>query len=311
MKALILLATFNGENFLKEQLLSISKQKFKDWFLLASDDGSNDSTREILNEFKIKHGSRVGIINGPNKGFVRNFFNLIENADEDYDLYLFCDQDDIWLDSKISHIKDMLQKTIKHNDNPSKAVAYFSNTFLINNDGEQIGITKKDFVPSFENSLIESAGGGNTMALNLAAFQSIKASIKKIRQSNIMSHDWLIYQVISGIGGNVIFDTRSTVMYRQHDVNEKGSNVPISGKISRLIRILDGEFSRMLDMQCEELLKISKIQEYNKQILERFIEIRKGKSIVKYIFFVMKNNIKRSKFFENITFYIAILLRKA
>ncbi len=107
----ILLATYNGERFLEEQLASILNQTYTDWEILARDDGSTDRTTEILSAFKEKHPDKINIIedNDKNLGACYNFTKLMEASTAD--IICFSDQDDIWHPDKmkvsIKHLEEM------------------------------------------------------------------------------------------------------------------------------------------------------------------------------------------------------------
>ncbi len=93
----ILVCTLNGERFLAEQLASLESQTFKNWKLIASDDGSPDRTKSILVAFqKCCDPGKVEIIDGPRRGATANFLfqACAENLASEY--YAFCDQDDVW-----------------------------------------------------------------------------------------------------------------------------------------------------------------------------------------------------------------------
>jgi len=91
----ILLATYNGEKFLQEQLDSILHQTFQDWRIVAHDDGSTDATLEILQQFQLEHPSKIHILDdGLSFGSARdNFEHLMKHAAADY--IMLCDQDDV------------------------------------------------------------------------------------------------------------------------------------------------------------------------------------------------------------------------
>lgn len=99
----ILLATYNGEPFLAQQLDSLLSQTFTDWRLIIRDDGSTDGTLAIIKDYSLKLGSRITVLNshGLNLGAKQNFSVLIEEATAPY--LMFCDQDDVWLPNKIEN----------------------------------------------------------------------------------------------------------------------------------------------------------------------------------------------------------------
>src|SRR5215470_10908 len=108
----ILLCTLNGERFLAEQLASLVGQTFKDWRLIASDDGSSDDTRSILLEFQKSFApGKVEIIDGPRRGAPANFLfqACARNLATEY--YAFCDQDDVWEADKLRRAIDVLEQT--------------------------------------------------------------------------------------------------------------------------------------------------------------------------------------------------------
>ena len=104
MKINIVMSTYNGEQFLAEQIDSIQQQTFKDWQLLIRDDGSSDQTPEIIKSF-VAQDPRIVFINEhdrENFGVIKNFFTLIKHDKADY--YFFSDQDDVWLEDKLETI---------------------------------------------------------------------------------------------------------------------------------------------------------------------------------------------------------------
>ena len=105
-KVQILLATYNGEKFLREQLESIINQEYKLWELLIHDDGSSDSTTSILNEYQNKYPKKVRLLIDQKffSSASKNFFHLIENRSREANLYCLCDQDDIWHRRKLDLI---------------------------------------------------------------------------------------------------------------------------------------------------------------------------------------------------------------
>ena len=102
MKVTILMSTYNGENFLAEQIESIQQQTYTDWTLLIRDDGSKDKTRDLIKRFA-SEDDRIVFINPDqteNLGVIKSFFTLLKYQESDY--YLFSDQDDTWLPEKLS-----------------------------------------------------------------------------------------------------------------------------------------------------------------------------------------------------------------
>ena len=132
-KVQILLATHNGESFLREQLDSIVDQEYKKWELLIHDDGSIDDTIKILNEYKNNYPKKIKLLNDKKIFYSasKNFFHLIENRSKEANLYCFCDQDDIWHKSKLRFIVETynLQKD-------KEALLIHSDLSLIDKEGK-------------------------------------------------------------------------------------------------------------------------------------------------------------------------------
>ena len=103
----ILMATFNGADYIGEQLDSLSNQTYPHWRLIIHDDGSTDDTVAIANEYCAKDRRMMLLADGvTNQGAVGNYLHLLNEISAD--LYLFCDQDDIWLPHKIERMVEVI-----------------------------------------------------------------------------------------------------------------------------------------------------------------------------------------------------------
>lgn len=102
----VCLATYNGEDFIKEQVESILKQITLTDEIIISDDSSNDKTINVLNSF---NDSRIKIFKNPgNRGYTNNFENAINESKGD--VIFLSDQDDVWVDNKVELMIDKLKK---------------------------------------------------------------------------------------------------------------------------------------------------------------------------------------------------------
>jgi len=232
-----LLTTYNGEKYLQDQLDSIAGQTYRNWKLYASDDGSTDSTLDILQRFQRQHGAnQVHLFAGPRKGFAQNFLSLIRNPDIRADYFAFCDQDDVWFADKLKRAVTRLNVM----PDATSAAVYCSRTRLIDEVGGFIGYSpcfKRP--PSFRNALVQSLAGANTMLLN----QSARALLARVPiTAPVVSHDWLCYLLVTGSGGEVIYDAEPTLDYRQHGGNLIGSNSSWADRLVRVRRMLSGTF---------------------------------------------------------------------
>ena len=252
---MILMATKDGERFLDEQLASINDQTFEHVDLLASDDGSRDGTKAII-EHWVDGWSRgtVAQIEGPKTGNpADNFRFLLLNAPDSCGYVAFADQDDVWQPHKLSGAIEALAAC-----DPAVPALYCARTALIDERGQPIGFSpafKKP--PSFRNALVQSLAGGNTMVFNRAAFQLLREAS---RRTSYPSHDWWAYMMVTGAGGKIIYSTTPDVLYRQHGDNAVGSNLGWLARANRFWHLMHGRFRRWNDENlvalalCEDLL---------------------------------------------------------
>ena len=106
----ILLCTFNGARFLSAQLSSLARQRFGNWHLFVSDDGSTDELLSLISKYqRQENGVSVAVREGPRRGLVRNFLGLACDLSISADYFAFSDQDDIWEPNKLSRAIDWLQ----------------------------------------------------------------------------------------------------------------------------------------------------------------------------------------------------------
>jgi len=193
--ALVLLAVYQGKNFLEEQLDSLAKQSIEHVHVLASDDGSNDGSLEILEAAKRTWIKGVfQIIKGPQKGVGENFRSLILHTKIKADYYAFSDQDDIWNNDKLENAISWIAS-----EDQKKTLAYGTRTRIANENGNPNGLSPLFAkAPSFQNALGQNIAGGNTMVMNKKAYELL---VKTTKLTGFVSHDWFVYQIITGAGG--------------------------------------------------------------------------------------------------------------
>jgi glycosyltransferase involved in cell wall biosynthesis len=230
------MATRNGAAYLEEQLVSLRSQSHKSIDVVASDDGSTDATMDILLEWRERWDKgRFLVRPGPQKGFAENFRSLIVDPVFDADCFAFCDQDDLWEPDKLEVAISRLAGVA-----PDRPALFCSRTLTITEAGQAVGASplfaRK---PCFENAIVQSIAGGNTMVFNGAAQAVLRrASLR----SGFVSHDWWAYLIVSGAGGEVFYSPRPLVRYRQHESNQVGANTSWQARYSRLKRMVRGQF---------------------------------------------------------------------
>ncbi|MBK4416164.1 glycosyltransferase [Enterobacter hormaechei] len=227
-KVLVLLAVYNGEKWLAEQLTSIIAQKNIELDIIINIDKSNDNSYSICERFVtdnikiLPYGQVFG-------GAGANFYHLIHECDfSTYDYIAFSDQDDIWFESKISTAISKLEDFD----------AYSSNVIAFWDSGKQCFIDKAQPQKRFD-YFFEAAGPGCTYVLT----QKLAISFKRFLHENygdvkkISLHDWLLYAFARERNYRWFIDPEPGMLYRQHANNQVGANTSFSGAFKRLAKI--------------------------------------------------------------------------
>jgi glycosyltransferase involved in cell wall biosynthesis len=273
----ILLCTYNGARFLAAQLESIEAQTHKNWFVVASDDGSSDQTLEILLHYQAKWPlGQLVIRNGPQKGFCQNFLSLACDPDIKADYYAFSDQDDVWLPEKLA----VALNTIAIHQNPEVSFLYCGRTTYVTEALKPCGASPLFLFPlSFRNALVQSIAGGNTMVFN----QPAKSLIEKAGIQDVPSHDWWLYQLISGAEGDLYYDTIPRLLYRQHEESLVGGNNSLTSKLERINMLLAGRFQNWNTQNITALNAVKHLLVKNHQeILALYEKLRVAKLIDRF-----------------------------
>jgi glycosyltransferase involved in cell wall biosynthesis len=299
----ILLCTFNGDRFLAEQLESIAGQQNVQARLYVSDDDSRDDTLRILEAYQARwSGGCMFVTHGPQDGYVANFFSLICSAQIDADYFAYSDQDDIWEPDKMSRaISALSQLPI------GIPAVYCSRSRFINELGSPIGLSplfrKK---PGFSNALVQNIGGGNTMVFNRAA----RKLLQKAGTVNVVSHDWWTYLLLAGAGGEVIYDPKPGVRYRQHGDNQIGSNISWRERLQRVGLVLQNRNREWNTKHIEALLQSSDLlTEDSRRVLDQFSRARKARLAPRGLG-IWRSGLHAQTFLGNLGLMAATVLRK-
>ena len=302
-KIVILLATFNGADHLVEQLESFSNQSHKNWELVVSDDGSTDCTIDIVRQFAMDVQQRVTIVEGPQQGFWKNFLSLLrhQESDGDADLFALSDQDDVWFSDKLRRAADWFATQPK--DGPA---LYFSRTELVGEDGASLGYSplfKRK--PIFQNALVQSIGGGNTMVLNRAAKLLVARTPADVA---LVSHDWWSYQVITGAGGKAFYDPEPSLSYRQHGRNLVGSNKGLRQRLIRLTAFANRRVKIWNDINLCALDEMRYLLSEKAMLtLDRFSSARSA-TFPRNVYLLWRSGVYRQQALETLGMYLGSLL---
>lgn len=301
----ILLSSFNGSLHIAEQLTSIEKQTYKDWFVIVSDDGSTDHTLEIVARYQKKWGaSKINVISGPQAGFCRNFLTLATKPELQADLYAFCDQDDVWKPEKLTHVI----QTIDWLNRSDKPTLYCGRTEIVDNKLNPIGLSpnfKK--APSFKNALVQSIAGGNTMVFN----QATKSLLISAGVTVAVSHDWWLYQLVTGAGGVVYYDSVPLIKYRQHGDSLIGANISYYSQIKRIFQAFNNRFRHWNEINAIALNQSkSLLTSNNRDTLLLFNQIRSTNNPFKRLWLLFQAGLYRQSLIDTFKLWIACVLHK-
>lgn len=300
----ILLCTYNGDKYLSQQLKSIEIQTYQNWMIVASDDGSNDSTLNILREYQLKwKGKKFIIKQGPRDGYSSNFLYLATDPEIKAKYYAFCDQDDIWHSDKL----EIAIKNLSTNEVANKPYLYCSRSNYVLDDLTWYGLSPlKKKLPSFENALVENIAGGNTMVFN----QATKNILEKIGVIKVVSHDWWTYLLVTSVGGTVFYDRIPRIDYRQHKNSLIGSGYRIIPRIKRIYDVFNGSKKLQYNLNIEGLMVLKKmLPRKHINILIAFLRLRKS-NFQKRIILIIKLKLYKQNPIENFGLFIALLFRR-
>ncbi|MFW2352973.1 glycosyltransferase [Aliarcobacter butzleri] len=248
----VLLASYNGTKYIKEQVDSILNQKEVDATIFVSDDLSTDGTLEYLQDI-YKNEKKLVYLDSHDKfgGAAKNFFRLIKDVDfSNFDYVSLADQDDIWYEDKLIRAIEMIEE--KHLD------AYSSNVLAFWEDGKEMILEKAQIQVKYD-YLFEAAGPGCTYVLTKILASHIKDFLVQNWKdtNNIELHDWLIYAYSRENNYIWYIDEKPSMRYRQHTSNQVGANDGLNAKIKRLKKV----FSSWYRNETKKIIKVLKIED--------------------------------------------------
>lgn len=228
MKVHILLSTYNGEQFLAEQIESIRQQTVEDWHLLIRDDGSTDQTMKIIQTF-VQKDDRITWINPEkqvNVGVIESFYRLIKY--EKADVYFFSDQDDVWLPDKL----ERSLAEARHYPADLPLMVYMDLT-----------VVTKDLQVLAQSMIKKQSGHANTELVQELTENTVTGGVAMVnhalaclwdRTEGILMHDWYLALLATAFGKLVYID-HSGELYRQHGNNVLGART-LSKRVKKWLR---------------------------------------------------------------------------
>ena len=243
---LVLMSTYNGERFLKEQIDSILSQEDVEIRLLVRDDGSKDHTCDILSDYASRH-QNIAWKACKNVGFVKSFSALVRMAlnketgiqgdretrrqvDKEIDFYAFADQDDIWMPKKLITACRALS-----GKDASKPNLFTSNSMQIDAEGRELELFHKGPEPRFRkgNVLVFGTEQGCSMVFNRRAMELYAEC-----EPQLTWHDRWLYHICYFLG-SVTYDHHPLFYYRRHEHNALANHqvASLAGEPRKIVRV--------------------------------------------------------------------------
>lgn len=309
----VIMAVYNGEKYLQEQIESVLNNTFKNIRLFIYDDGSTDRTEDICNQYKEKNKGLVYYNkNNNNKGLVRNFLEGVKSIHvygelNENDYFMFCDQDDVWLEYKLEKTLNHM-KEVEHKYKANIPVGVFTDAYVVD---EKLGIINESFFRSnglntntldLSHILMENRMIGCTVMFNYSLYNKLHTI-----PQNARFHDWWIALIASSFG-RISFLNEATLLYRQHGgniVGDKSFRSYVVKSMASLIKQKNTIYQSI--SQCEEFYGIYKneLKKEEQEIIHTFHQLM-AYSWVKRRYVLIKNGYLKSGFIRNIGLLLII-----
>lgn len=245
MKIAVLMSTYNGEKYIKEQIASVLAQQGDfSLELWVRDDGSQDNTTEILAEYEA--AGKLRWYTGDNLRPAHSFWDLLLRC-PDYDYYAFADQDDFWTETKLQAAIE----SIAHKTGPALACA---NAQLVGAQLESLGRNVYLAPPPLDFETMSVSGGvlGCTTVFNRALAQLLRS---RSMPGAMVMHDFYIALVCALAGGELCFDMTPRMLYRQHGSNVIGASRNKIAALKNRLRTVTRRAKVTVSQQARTLLE--------------------------------------------------------
>ncbi|HEM3201416.1 Alpha-L-Rha alpha-1,3-L-rhamnosyltransferase [Streptococcus suis] len=306
MKVNILMSTYNGQQFLAEQIRSIQEQTYTDWTLFIRDDGSSDRTREIIKDF-VEQDQRIHFIDvetDENLGVIKSFHRLLKCQKADY--YFFSDQDDVWLPDKLE--ASLQESQIYPPDQP--LMVYMDLT-----------VVNQDLHVMTESMIRSQSHHANTLLVEELTENTVTGGVAMINHSlaelwsgteDILMHDWYLALLASALG-KLVFIDKPGELYRQHADNVLGART-LSKRFKKWIRphILFAVYWDLIknsQKQARHLLQMP-LSQSNRELIEAFVTIM-DKPMLERFRILRKYGLRKNKAFHTLVFTTLIITKFA
>lgn len=298
MECCVLLSCYNGRKYIAEQLNSIIHQQNVELKILIRDDGSTDSTLEILDSFKNKYPSMIEIIEGKNVGIHNSFFELIKRCPNS-DFIAFSDQDDIWDSDKLyTAISSLKSKSCDFYSCAAKLCD--ENSKVLNRDTSDKNLhlhyQKKD------NCVLTPGTQGCTIVIS----KKLKDYILLHDMPSYYGHDTWI-SIIAAYFFKCIYDENTHMLYRQHNNSWTGNRTNRLLQLKKEIVFFFSGMSRY-SMLAQDIINRFKC-DLSENSYNTLSLLSKDKKTIKDRFrLIINNKFRKYGFFKNVFFKLCILI---
>ncbi|HFI0107276.1 TPA: glycosyltransferase family 2 protein [Streptococcus suis] len=306
MKVNILMSTYNGQQFLSEQIRSIQEQSYADWTLFIRDDGSSDNTKEILKDFE-RQDSRIHLIDSDksdNLGVIKSFHKLVNYERADY--YFFCDQDDVWLPKKLE-----LSLNEAQNYPAALPLMVYMDLKVVNQDLEIMTESMVKSQSHHANTELVQELTENTVTGGVAMINHTLAEMWQ-ETDDILMHDWFLALLASAFG-NLVFIDQPGELYRQHSDNVLGART-LSKRLKKWIHphilfVVYWDLIKNSQKQARHLLQMP-LSQSNRELIEAFVTIM-DKPMLERFRILRKYGLRKNKTFHTLVFTTLIVTKFA
>ena len=291
----IMMATYNGEKYIEQQIQSIIRQTYHNWVLYISDDHSTDKTMQIIKKYQKKYQNKIVVVQNDNKfnSAKMNFSNLFNGVGK-HNYYMFCDQDDVWDVDKIYKLLCFMKNKETQSKTPTLV---YCDCFVTDSN---LNILNASLIHSthrtlpkhklLQHTLVQNYFPGCVVMFN----QQLKEVTGTIYEKCEM-HDWWLTQVASYCG-KIYFYDQALHCYRQHENNTIGAQQQSGKWKKRFLKIFKfsalrnnwRNFQKIIILQAEELQRRYSDQQ-KCDVVSRFISIMKRKNKLYRLFWLCIN----------------------
>lgn len=216
----VIICTYNGEEYIEDLIKSILVENNDDFFIIISDDGSEDFTTNKCKEVFCRLGFKsFKIIRHENRGVTKNFLEALHHVKGEY--LFICDQDDQWIPGRVELYRKLFERSsVPHLIFSDAAVVDAKGKKLdesfIRSTGVDVSVLEDDSI------LMSNCVQGATCCLNIALINKIYEVLELYSIDDVVIHDWFI-AIIAKYFGKIDFIDKPTIEYRQHENNVIGA----------------------------------------------------------------------------------------